>query len=231
MSQEIGIIGVGKMGAAMWRCLARRGSRRPPSSTRSRPPPRPWPTPARRSPRLAAELAAAVDVVILSLPNSGDVEGVVADIASALRPGVVVIDTTSGEPAVSRRVAATVAATGAAYLDAGVSGGPPGAEAGTLKIMVGGDADRVRPGPARPRHPRRPDLALRWPRHRPRDEDGAQPLEPGEDAARDRGAAHVRARRPRPRSGGRRARAEHLAPLPPRRGRPRSRSGSRSTSR
>ena len=51
------------------------------------------------------------------------------------------IDTTSGEPATSRRVAAAVAAAGGEYLDAGVSGGPPGADAGTLKIMVGGDAD------------------------------------------------------------------------------------------
>ena len=40
------------------------------------------------------------------------------------------IDTTSGEPAISRQVAETVAATGAAYLDAGVSGGPPGAGGG-----------------------------------------------------------------------------------------------------
>jgi 3-hydroxyisobutyrate dehydrogenase len=139
MSQEIGIIGVGKMGAAMWRCLAAAGT----TATV-------YDTFAASAKALAeagaavaataAELTAAVDVVILSLPNSGDVEGVVADIASALRTGVVVIDTTSGEPAISRRVAETVAATGAAYLDAGVSGGPPGAEAGTLKIMVGGDA-------------------------------------------------------------------------------------------
>jgi 3-hydroxyisobutyrate dehydrogenase len=139
MSQEIGIIGVGKMGAAMWRCLAAAGT----TATV-------YDTFAPSAEALAeagavvaatpAELTAAVDVVILSLPNSGDVEGVVADIVSALRAGVVVIDTTSGEPAISRRVAETVAATGAAYLDAGVSGGPPGAEAGTLKIMVGGDA-------------------------------------------------------------------------------------------
>jgi 3-hydroxyisobutyrate dehydrogenase len=140
IEQTVGIIGVGKMGAAMWRCLADAGTSATVHDAHA-------PTAAALGEAgatvagSAAELAAAVDVVILSLPNSGDVEGVVSEIASALRPGVVVIDTTSGEPAISRRVADAVAATGASYLDAGVSGGPPGAEAGTLKIMVGGDAD------------------------------------------------------------------------------------------
>ncbi len=139
MDQSIGIIGVGKMGAGMWRCLANAGTKATVYDAYT-------PTAAALADAGAtvagspAELTAAVDVVILSLPNSGDVEGVIADIAGALRPGVVVIDTTSGEPAISRRVADAVAATGAAYLDAGVSGGPPGAEGGTLKIMVGGDA-------------------------------------------------------------------------------------------
>src|SRR4051812_10505382 len=139
MEQTIGIIGVGKMGAGMWRCLANADTAAMVYDAYA-------PTAAAVGEAgatvadSAADLAAAVDVVILSLPNSRDVEGVVDTIASALRPGVVVIDTTSGEPAISRRVAEAVAATGAAYLDCGVSGGPPGAEAGTLKIMVGGDA-------------------------------------------------------------------------------------------
>jgi 3-hydroxyisobutyrate dehydrogenase-like beta-hydroxyacid dehydrogenase len=139
MSQEIGIIGVGKMGAAMWRCLAAAGTTATVYDTFA-PSAKALGEAGAVVATTPAELTAAVDVVILSLPNSGDVEGVVADIVSALRAGVVVIDTTSGEPAISRRVAETVAATGAAYLDAGVSGGPPGAESGTLKIMVGGDA-------------------------------------------------------------------------------------------
>jgi len=147
MSQTIGIIGVGKMGAGMWRCLAEAGTKATVFDAYA---------PAAEAlgeqgatvAASPAELVAAVDVVILSLPNSGDVAGVVDSIAGALRAGVVIIDTTSGEPAISRRVAETVAATGAAYLDAGVSGGPPGADAGTLKIMVGGDAaayDQVQP--------------------------------------------------------------------------------------
>ena len=50
------------------------------------------------------------------------------------------LDTTSGRPAVSRRVGAALAAQGVDYLDVGVSGGVAGAAAGTLKLMIGGDA-------------------------------------------------------------------------------------------
>jgi 3-hydroxyisobutyrate dehydrogenase len=139
MSDAIGIIGVGNMGAAMWRCLAAAGTKATVYDTYG-PSAEALGDAGASVASSPAALVAAVDVVILSLPNSGDVEGVVADIVGALRPGVVMIDTTSGEPAISRRVAETVVATGAAYLDAGVSGGPPGADAGTLKIMVGGDA-------------------------------------------------------------------------------------------
>jgi 3-hydroxyisobutyrate dehydrogenase len=58
------------------------------------------------------------------------------------------VDCTSGDPAKSRDLAARLAEFDVTYLDAPVSGGTDGAEAGTLTIMVGGDAevlDRVRP--------------------------------------------------------------------------------------
>lgn len=140
MSEQVGIIGVGKMGAAMWRCLNAAGQTATVFDAYE-PTTKPLAdagAPVADSP---ADLAAQSDIVILSLPNSGDVESVVSGITDSLRPGAVVIDTTSGEPAASRRVAAQVAEASASYLDAGVSGGPPGAEGGTLKIMVGGDAD------------------------------------------------------------------------------------------
>jgi 3-hydroxyisobutyrate dehydrogenase len=142
-NQQIGIIGVGKMGAAMWHCLDAAGRTAIVFDTYA-PATKPLADAGARVAESAAALAGDADVVILSLPNSGDVEAVISGsdgIAGALRPGAIVIDTTSGEPAASRRIAAEVAAAGAAYLDAGVSGGPPGAQAGTLKIMVGGDAD------------------------------------------------------------------------------------------
>jgi 3-hydroxyisobutyrate dehydrogenase-like beta-hydroxyacid dehydrogenase len=137
---RIGIIGVGRMGAGMWRCLHDAGhvatvhdANRETTAALAE-----LGAPVADSP---AALAGDVDAVLLSLPTSSDVEAVVGAIADALTPGVLVIDATSGEPAVSRRIAARVGARGASYLDAGVSGGPPGAQAGTLKIMVGGDVD------------------------------------------------------------------------------------------
>ena len=134
----IGIIGVGRMGAGMWRCLKAAGTTA-----------RVFDAYAPTADALAAEgapvapsaheLLAGADVVIVSLPTSHDVQRVLDDAIDALRPATVVIDTTSGEPAVSRAVAALVQGASSAYLDAGISGGPAGALAGTLKIMVGGD--------------------------------------------------------------------------------------------
>jgi 3-hydroxyisobutyrate dehydrogenase len=86
-------------------------------------------------------------IVATCLPTSPDVEGVVDQALPALERGAVWVDFTSGDPAGSRRIAARLAAVGVAYLDAPVSGGVAGAEAGTLTIMVGGDElvlERVR---------------------------------------------------------------------------------------
>ncbi|GMU78736.1 MAG: 2-hydroxy-3-oxopropionate reductase [Acidimicrobiia bacterium] len=143
----VGFVGVGRMGAGMWRCLQATGVH---AAVHDAHAPATAALAADGAPvaASAAELVAGADVVIISLPTSADVQSVVDGAAGSLRPGAVVIDTTSGEPATSRAIAAQVGAAGAAYLDAGVSGGPPGALAGTLKIMVGGDADafaRVEP--------------------------------------------------------------------------------------
>jgi 3-hydroxyisobutyrate dehydrogenase len=58
------------------------------------------------------------------------------------------VDCTSGDPETSRRIASELAAAGVAFIDAPVSGGVVGAEAGTLTVMVGGaasDLERARP--------------------------------------------------------------------------------------
>lgn len=64
------------------------------------------------------------------------------------RPGSVVIDMTTSEPALARAIDAAARARGIAALDAPVSGGDVGARGGTLSIMVGGEAEafaRARP--------------------------------------------------------------------------------------
>ncbi|HUD34048.1 MAG TPA: NAD(P)-dependent oxidoreductase [Variovorax sp.] len=98
-----------------------------------------------------ADLAAACDVIILCLPTSEHVRGVVLDaqgIASVAKPGTLVVDQTSGDPTITRAIAAELAGRGIEMVDAPVSGGPAGADAGTIAIMVGADPsqfDRVGP--------------------------------------------------------------------------------------
>jgi 2-hydroxy-3-oxopropionate reductase len=89
------------------------------------------------------EVAAATDVFISMVPDSPDVEAVYAGpdgALEALRPGWLAIDMSSISPIVARRLAERVTAGGATMLDAPVSGGDKGAIAGTLSIMVGGEA-------------------------------------------------------------------------------------------
>lgn len=89
-----------------------------------------------------AQLGADKDVVFLCLPRSADVETVLfgeAGLESALAPGSIVIDQTSGIPSETRRFAARLAQRGIAMLDAPVAGGVPGALAGTITIMMSGD--------------------------------------------------------------------------------------------
>jgi 3-hydroxyisobutyrate dehydrogenase len=97
-----------------------------------------------------AELAVAVDVVLLSLPDSSVVEAVVrgdGGILGACREGQVVVDLSTSSPSSTRVLAGELSARGVAMLDAGISGGAAAADKGTLTIMVGGDAaplERVR---------------------------------------------------------------------------------------
>jgi len=88
-----------------------------------------------------AEAVAGVDVAITSLPAPAAVEAVVLEVATAARPGAVVIEMSTSPPSLMRRLAAALEPRGIDFLDAPVSGGPAGAEAATLAIMVGGRPD------------------------------------------------------------------------------------------
>ena len=91
---------------------------------------------------------AGADVILSCLPRTTDVADVARQLATSLRPDTVWVDCTSGEPEASRVLATRLEEHGVTYLDAPVSGGTSGAEAGTLTVMVGGEADaleRVRP--------------------------------------------------------------------------------------
>jgi 3-hydroxyisobutyrate dehydrogenase len=99
----------------------------------------------------AADVARACEMVITMVPDSSDVELVAAGpdgLFAGARPGLVIADMSTISPAVTRRLSRDAAERGCAWLDAPVSGGEVGAIAGTLTIMVGGDAaafERARP--------------------------------------------------------------------------------------
>lgn len=94
---------------------------------------------------------AAVEAVLLGTPNpefrTDHTESQGAAI-HGLAPGSLVIDCSTISPATNRRVAAALGERGIAYIDAPVTGGTEGAKAGTLSVLVGGDAahlERARP--------------------------------------------------------------------------------------
>ena len=98
--------------------------------------------------RSPAGVAEASEVIVVCVPNSPDVVDVVGKLLPALHHGHVVVDCSTISPDVERDQHERVMATGAAYLEAPVSGGTVGAENGTLTLMVGGEAaalDRARP--------------------------------------------------------------------------------------
>ena len=91
-----------------------------------------------------AALAANVDIVISMVSDTPDVEAVLLGengVIAGGKAGLLVIDMSTISPVITREIAAKLAEKGFRFLDAPVSGGDVGAIAGTLTIMVGGNAD------------------------------------------------------------------------------------------
>jgi 3-hydroxyisobutyrate dehydrogenase len=92
--------------------------------------------------RSAADATRQAEVVVTMVPNSPEVEVAYLGAGGVLegaRRGQIAIDMSTIDPATTRKVGARLDAAGIRMLDAPVSGGVPGAVAGTLTIMVGGD--------------------------------------------------------------------------------------------
>jgi 3-hydroxyisobutyrate dehydrogenase len=98
-----------------------------------------------------AEVIRDADAILLSLPLAAHVAETVegpGGVRECAKRGAVVIDTSTSEAAVSRRLSALLATGSIGFLDAPVSGGPSGARAGTLTVMLGGtDAHVARARP------------------------------------------------------------------------------------
>jgi 2-hydroxy-3-oxopropionate reductase len=150
MPEQIGFIGLGVMGWPMAGHLLAAGHRLT-VNNRSRAAADELVVAGAQMRNTPADVAREADIVITMLPDTPDVESVIAGpggVLEGLRAGAVVIDMSSISPAATRELAARVAARGATMLDAPVSGGEIGAKSATLSIMVGGDAtafERVRP--------------------------------------------------------------------------------------
>lgn len=97
------------------------------------------------------EVAGSCSIIITMLPDSLDVEAVVAgedSILEGIEEGSLVVDMSTISPVVTKELAAKIGERGASMLDAPVSGGDAGAQGGTLSIMVGGseeDFERAKP--------------------------------------------------------------------------------------
>jgi 3-hydroxyisobutyrate dehydrogenase len=145
MSMRVGVIGLGIMGSGMANNLQTKGhdltvyNR---TASRADALVAAGATPA----ETPAALAAACDVVLICVSDTPDVEAVlfgVGGVAEGIRPGTLVIDASTISPDATRDFAERLAALGASFVDAPVSGGSEGAAKGILSIMVGGSADDV----------------------------------------------------------------------------------------
>jgi 3-hydroxyisobutyrate dehydrogenase len=147
---RIGFIGVGNMGGPMARNLVNAGHAVRAFDL----------DPAKIAEAVAGGAEAAADIagaasgaeiVVTMLPAGRHVRGAYVDeggILASAPAGALLIDCSTIDVATAREVAATAEAAGFAMLDAPVSGGVVGAEAGTLTFMVGGTEEafaRARP--------------------------------------------------------------------------------------
>ena len=92
----------------------------------------------------AREVVERSEVVMTCLPASPDVEALYLDaggLVECARAGTILIDLSSVLPSTPRKIEPRARERGVHFLEAPVSGGVSGARAGTLAVMVGGDAE------------------------------------------------------------------------------------------
>lgn len=147
---DVGFIGLGVMGRPMSLHLLRAGYPLTVYS-RSAGPVEALVAAGARSAASPRDVAAVVDVLIVMLPTTRDLQEVLLGEGGAragLRPGSIVVDMGTDDPSAVRAIASALRTQDCWLVDAPVSGGQVGAESGTLSIMVGGEPDvvaKVRP--------------------------------------------------------------------------------------
>ena len=132
---NIGFIGLGNMGAPMAKNLAAAGHRvsgYDPAGTTAE---------GVTIAQSAEASATGADVVITMLPNGQIAQSVAEQALPVMGKGTVLLDCSTIDVATARQIARLAESQGINFLDAPVSGGVGGAEAGTLTFMVGGSAE------------------------------------------------------------------------------------------
>jgi 3-hydroxyisobutyrate dehydrogenase-like beta-hydroxyacid dehydrogenase len=142
MAKKIGFVGVGLMGHGMAKNLMQKGFEVTLIAHKNRKPIEDLVAQGAKEVKTPREVAAASEVVILCVTGAPQVQEVVYGkdgLLDAVRPGTVVLDCSTSEPAMSERVAADLAPKKASYVDAPLARSPAEAESGKLNTMVGAD--------------------------------------------------------------------------------------------
>lgn len=144
MAQRIGFIGVGLMGHGMAKNLVEKGFDLTVLAHRNREPVEDLKRRGAKEAKSAAELAGLVDILFLCVTGTPQVEEVVlgpGGVRQGARKGLIVVDSSTSEPAGTRRIAAELAKDGIVFVDAPLTRSPVDAEAGRLNTMVGAPDD------------------------------------------------------------------------------------------
>jgi 3-hydroxyisobutyrate dehydrogenase len=94
-----------------------------------------------RAAATVAEAADGAEIVFLCVGNDDDVRDVAGQALPAMAAAGIVVDHTTTSAVLAREMAALAATSGRSFVDAPVSGGQAGAEAGQLTAMCGGEAE------------------------------------------------------------------------------------------
>jgi 3-hydroxyisobutyrate dehydrogenase-like beta-hydroxyacid dehydrogenase len=144
MTQRIGFIGIGMMGHGMAKNLLAKGYSLTFKVNRNRSNLDDLLAAGAKEAATNADCARVSDIVFICVTGSPQVEDVIYGkdgLIDAARPGLVVVDTSTAEPASSARIRADLAAKGAKLIDAPLARSPKEAEEGRLNTMVGAETE------------------------------------------------------------------------------------------
>jgi 3-hydroxyisobutyrate dehydrogenase-like beta-hydroxyacid dehydrogenase len=139
---RVGFIGLGLMGHGMAKNLVTKGFPLTVRAHRNRAPLEDLLAAGAKEVPTNAEVARNADIVILCVTGAPQVEEIVHGkdgIASVARKGLIVVDTSTSEPATTTKMRESLAAHGVLFVDAPLARTPVEAELGKLNIMVGAD--------------------------------------------------------------------------------------------